>query len=277
MTSDNDNPSPSWFSKLLRPFHSIPENREEINELLQQIHTSRVIDSDALGIMEGALRIMDKSARDIMIPLSQMEILNTDNSLEQCLQTIIETGHSRFPVMGEAGEDICGILLAKDIIAQANYNNQGFDLKSLLRPAHIIPESKRLMVLLREFRGQRYHMAMVIDEYGSISGLITIEDILEEIVGDIEDETDEKEDEPIKALGNGEYSLKTQLAIEDFNERFNSDFSDKDYDTLGGMLINSFGYIPKVGESIEEKQFKFTITESDDRRIICANLKIVDL
>ena len=276
MPNHDDSHAQTWFSRLARFLSSEPETREEIGALLHKSHASKIIDDDALDIMEGALRIMDMQARDIMIPQSQMNVLKINDSLQQCLETITETGHSRFPVISESGEDISGIFLAKDIIGRMAQNEEKFALQPLLRIANIIPESKRLSVLLREFREQRYHMAIVIDEYGGVSGLITIEDILEEIVGEIEDETDEEEISYISKIADNQYSLETQVEIEDFNEYFDCGFSDEDYDTLGGLLTHYFGYLPKASESIQLQQFFFTIVEADERRIIRANLKVID-
>jgi magnesium and cobalt transporter len=193
--SDEKPPSTqaSWLDRLVNILSPTPDNRDQLSAILQKSHDSKVIDRDALEIMEGALRVGETQAREIMIPRSQMELIQSDAKLTEVLQQIIESGHSRFPVVGESSEDIIGILLAKDLLPLVLDSVADIDICSMVRPASIIPESKRLGVLLREFREQRYHMAMVVDEYGSVSGLLTIEDILEEIVGEIEDETDEEE------------------------------------------------------------------------------------
>lgn len=268
--SDDKPPSKQtgWLDRLVHILSPTPDNRDELADVLQKSHESSIIDDDALHIMEGALHISEQHAGDIMIPRSQMEFIRLDTSVEDVFKQITETGHSRFPVVDESADDVKGILLAKDLLSLLTQGLESFDIKSMLRPATIIPETKRLSVLLREFREQRYHMAIVVDEYGSVSGLLTIEDILEEIVGEIEDETDEHEAEEIHTVAENDYVIEAQIEIDDFNERFQSGLSEEEYDTLGGLITSKFGYVPEVNESIELDGFKFTILETDGRRIL---------
>lgn len=270
MNSDDKPPSKqtSWLDRLVNVLSPTPENRDELADVLQKSHESSIIDDDALQIMEGALRMGEQHAGDIIIPRSQMEFIKLDASGEDVLQQITETGHSRFPVVDESADDIKGILLAKDLIPLISEGLESFDLKALMRPATIIPESKRLSVLLREFREQRYHMAVVVDEYGSVSGLLTIEDILEEIVGEIEDETDEEEAECIQSIGENLFLIEAQTEIDDFNEHFSSGLDEDEYDTIGGLITSGLGHLPEVGEFLEMDDFKFEIAEADNRRIL---------
>ncbi len=266
-----------WLTRTHNFFTKQPNSKEEFISTLQHSHYLGVIDDDALDIMEGAIRLMDMQARDIMIPYSQMRTLSIEQDREACLQIITETGHSRFPVIDNDNDEIIGIALAKDFIRSSTESNE-FDLQNILRNPSIIPESKRLSVLLREFREQRYHMAIVIDEYGGISGLITIEDILEEIVGEIEDETDEEEVNLIQVFNTDQgqtYLIQTQLNIEDFNESFNCGLSDDDFDTIGGLLLQQFGRVPLEGDCICIENFKFTVISADERRIISAKLEVI--
>lgn len=267
--SDDKPPSTqaSWMTRLVNLLSPTPDNREQLSAILQKSHESQVIDRDALEIMEGALRVGETHAREIMIPRSQMEVIQSDAKIVDVLPKIIETGHSRFPVVGESSEDIIGILLAKDLLTLVLEDSKNIDICSMVRPATIIPESKRLGVLLREFREQRYHMAMVVDEYGSVSGLLTIEDILEEIVGEIEDETDEEELPQIRRLDDKHWLVEAQTEVEDFNEEFETGLSEEEFDTIGGILTNKLGHLPVVGEKVTIENLKFEVVEADDRKI----------
>ena len=257
----------SWLNRLVHALSPTPESREELATVLQKSHESSVIDDDALQIMEGALRLGEQTAGDIMIPRSQMEVIQIDISAQKFLPQIIDSGHSRFPVIGESSDDVRGILLAKDLIPLLLEGVENLDLEKLLRPATIIPETKRLSLLLREFREQRYHMAVVVDEYGSVAGLVTIEDILEEIVGEIEDETDEEEADQIQLVGENRFAVMATTEVEDFNEYFESSFSNEEYDTIGGLITGHMGHLPKVGETVSVGNMLFKITEADNRRI----------
>ena len=219
-------------------------------------------------MIEGVFQVSEIQSRDIMIPRSHMVCLQADNSYEEMLPVVIESGHSRFPVIGDSRDQIVGILLAKDLLRYSDPGaREDFDIKDVLRSPVFVPESKRLNVLLKEFRSSRNHMAMVVDEYGGIAGLVTIEDVLEQIVGDIDDEHDIEDIGNIRRLGVNRYSLKALTPIEELNGFFNSGFSDDDYDTLAGMLMKEFGHLPKRGESVMIDRFLFKIMSADSRRI----------
>ena len=227
--------------------------------------------------MEGALKVSDLQAREIMIPRSQMNVIEEDFSLEQVLDMVIQSQHSRFPVVGESADDVLGILLAKELLPLVLSGKESFDLKSLLRPATIIPESKRLNILLQEFREHRYHMAIVVDEYGGVSGLLTIEDVLEEIVGEIEDETDEEEAEQISKINDNLYRIEAITEIDDFNEYFDIGFSDDEFDTVGGLVVHKFGRLPDIGESVSIENFDFKVIDGDNRKINLLEVRKNDL
>ncbi|MCK9503223.1 MAG: CBS domain-containing protein [Porticoccaceae bacterium] len=264
---DHQSQEKSWLTRLTQVFSLEPKTQEDVAEVLRTAHSNKILDTEALEIMEGALHVSDQQVREIMVSRSQMVVISVDAAIEDVLAVAIESNHSRFPVIGESMDDIRGILLAKDLLQVALDGKEGFSLHKLLRPATIIPESKRLNVLLREFREQRYHMAVVVDEYGSVSGLVTIEDVLEEIVGDIEDETDDEEDGFIHKREDGSYQVAALTPIEDFNETFKTGFSEEAFDTIGGILLQSFGHFPKVGDSICIENFTFKVLEGDNRQI----------
>ncbi|MDP4917086.1 MAG: CBS domain-containing protein, partial [Haliea sp.] len=229
---------------------------------------NEVIDQDARSIMEGAMKVSDMQARDIMIPRAQMVVIKADCTLQEILPQIIRSAHSRYPVVGETPDDIQGILLAKDLLPEIlSKDHSDFRMEALLRPTVVVPESKRLNVLLREFRENRNHMAIVIDEYGGVAGLVTIEDVLEEIVGDIEDETDVDEDHFIRTIGEGDYFIKALTPIEDFNEHFRTTFSDEEFDTIGGLVIQAFGHMPERNEVTCIQNFEFKVINADQRKI----------
>ena len=255
------------LQKLGDVFSSTPSSGDEIVAMLRHAESESIIDSGVLQIMEGALKVADLQAREIMVPKTQMTVIESDFSLEQILQVVIQSQHSRFPVIGESSDDIEGILLAKELLPLVLSGKESFDLKSLLRPATIIPESKRLNVLLQEFREQRYHMAIIVDEYSGVSGLLTIEDVLEEIVGEIEDETDEHEPEQILQMAENCYSVEAITTIDDFNEFFDVGIPDDDCDTIGGLVINAFGHLPNIGEKIQIDNFDFKVLNCDNRKV----------
>ncbi|MEH6529538.1 MAG: transporter associated domain-containing protein [Porticoccus sp.] len=269
MTDDDPSSSQdqSWLGKLTNVFSSEPKSRDELALILRAAYESKVIDHDALEIIEGALNVSDQQVREIMMPRSQMVVIQKKARLEDILKLVIESSHSRFPVIGESADDIIGILLAKELLPLILDGRESFDLNNVVRPATIIPESKRLNVLLREFREQRYHMAIVVDEYGGIAGLVTIEDILEEIVGEIEDETDEEESAMIRPQQDGSYLIEALTPIDDFNERFDVGISDDEFDTIGGIIVQAFGRMPKIDETIEVNGFTFRIAEGDNRQV----------
>jgi len=269
MTDDDPSSSQdqSWLGKLTNVFSSEPKSRDELALILRAAYESKVIDHDALEIIEGALNVSDQQVREIMMPRSQMVVIKKEASLEDTLKLVIESSHSRFPVIGESADDIIGILLAKELLPLILDGRENFNLNNVVRPATIIPESKRLNVLLREFREQRYHMAIVVDEYGGIAGLVTIEDILEEIVGEIEDETDEEESAMIRSQQDGSYLIEALTPIDDFNEHFDVGISDDEFDTIGGIIVQAFGRMPKVDETVEVNGFMFRIAEGDNRQV----------
>ncbi|MFV9656174.1 HlyC/CorC family transporter [Pseudomonas sp. NY15366] len=264
----SSNEQKSWFNKLTQAFAHEPRNRQELLEVLREAHQNKLLDSEALAIVEGAIQVADLQVRDIMVPRSQMISIKANQSPREFLPAIIDAAHSRYPVVGESLDDVIGILLAKDLLPLILQSEQpNFNIKDLLRPATFVPESKRLNVLLREFRANHNHMAVVIDEYGGVAGLVTIEDVLEQIVGDIEDEHDVEEDGYIKPLPSGDYLIKALTPIDSFNETFDSQFSDDEYDTVGGLVMNAFGHLPKRNEVTEIGEFRFRVLNADSRRI----------
>ncbi|AEB60118.1 magnesium/cobalt efflux protein CorC [Ectopseudomonas mendocina] len=264
----SSNEQKSWFNKLTQAFAHEPRNRQELLEVLREAHQNKLLDSEALAIVEGAIQVADLQVRDIMVPRSQMISIKASQTPREFLPAIIDAAHSRYPVIGESLDDVIGILLAKDLLPLILQGEQpNFNIKDLLRPATFVPESKRLNVLLREFRANHNHMAVVIDEYGGVAGLVTIEDVLEQIVGDIEDEHDVEEDGYIKPLPSGDYLIKALTPIDSFNETFDSQFSDDEYDTVGGLVMNAFGHLPKRNEVTEIGEFRFRVLNADSRRI----------
>jgi magnesium and cobalt transporter len=264
----SDKSDRSWLEKIALVFSSEPKTREELSEVLELARDNEVIDDDAQSIIKGAMQVADLQARDIMVPRSHMQVIKADASLAEILPQIIQSAHSRYPVIGESPDDILGILLVKDLLPQIlEPDSEDFDLTRLLRPCNVVPESKRLNVLLREFRQNRNHMAIVIDEYGGVAGLVTIEDVLEEIVGEIEDETDLETDAFIRKLGNGDYIVRALTPIEEFNEEFGVDFSDDEFDTIGGLVMQQFGYLPGHNESTTIEGLEFQVVNADKRKI----------
>jgi magnesium and cobalt transporter len=244
-----------------------PYTRADLEGLLELAAENEVIDEDAKTIMEGALTVGEMQARDVMIPRAQMVVIRAGATLEEVLPQIIHTGHSRYPVVGEGTDDVLGILLAKDLLPFVLNPDASFDISALLRSAVIVPESKRLNVLLREFRQARNHMAIVIDEYGGVAGLVTIEDVLEEIVGEIEDETDTDEEIHIRKLTEDSYFVQALTPVEDFNEAFDVEFSDEEFDTIGGLVLQAFGRLPTRNETIDFDGFEFRVINSDQRKL----------
>ena len=258
---------PTLLERLSAFLTREPEDREELLELLHGAFEHKLLDADALSMIEGVLSVSEMTVRDIMIPRSQMDVVSQEDAPPEFFPLVLETRHSRFPVIGENKDDVVGILLAKELL---NYyaNPEGFDLHDTLRPAVFVPESKRLNVLLRDFRANRNHMAIVVDEYGGVSGLVTIEDVLEQIVGDIEDEYDFDESEDnIIAEANGRFRVKAQTEIGDFNEHFGTDFADDEFDTVGGLVLQAFGRLPKRGESTTIGGLRFRVIRADSRRL----------
>jgi magnesium and cobalt transporter len=265
-TSDNPD-SKTWLQRLFSSPLKAPKSRQELLQIIKHAAENEVVDEEALQIIEGALDVANQQVREIMIAKAQMVCIQAEEAPEKFLPKVIESGHSRFPVIGDTGDDIKGILLAKDLLPLVLKGSENFDLNSVLRTANIIPESKRLNILLKEFRENRYHMALVIDEYGGISGLITIEDILEEIVGDIEDETDDEEEAFIRQVSENDFILKALTPILAFNEHFKQSFNDEEFDTIGGLVMQAFGHVPKRNETATINGFHFRVLYSDNRKI----------
>jgi magnesium and cobalt transporter len=258
----------TWLDRLGQAFSGEPQDREELVEVLRDAQKRDLFDTEVLAIIEGALQVGDLRVRDIMIPRSQMVVIEEDSSPEDFIAMVIESGHSRFPVIGDNRDEVEGILLAKDLLAYfASRGKKDFDFADVTRPVVYIPESKRLNVLLNEFRASRNHMAIVADEYGGVSGLVTIEDVLEQIVGEIDDEHDIAEDGFIKRLNSGEFTVKALTPIDDFNEYFKTSFSETEFDTIGGLVIQAFGHLPNRGESVDIDQVNFRILRADQRRV----------
>ena len=270
--SDDNPPSRSWLDKISRLFQESPQDREQLIEVLKTAEENALINPELLSMMIGVMLISELQARDIMIPRPEMAVLDEEMHFETMLKNVVEAGHSRFPVIGDNRDDIEGIILAKDLLrfsAESVANPVSkFSLKDFLRPAVIIPESKRLDALLKEFRSNRNHMAIVVDEYGGVAGLITIEDVLEQIVGEIEDEFDiDDDDDNIHQIGENRFNVKARVEIEEFNEYFKCQLSDEEYDTIGGILMQAFGHMPARGETVIIDMLKFEIISADTRRI----------
>jgi magnesium and cobalt transporter len=260
----------SLIARLRRAIKGEPWSREEIHDIIQQSESD--IDAEEKSMLTGVLEVSETQVRDVMIPRSQMVVIDIDDDIDAMIKVIVDSGHSRFPVMGEDRDEVLGVLLAKDLLRYFGRRaGQEVPIRELLRPAAVIPESKRLNALLKEFRASHNHMAIVVDEYGGVSGLLTIEDVLEEIVGDIDDEHDPEEDAFIRAEGdrNGRpsFAVRALTRIEDFNEFFECELSDEEYDTIGGLVMHELGRLPRRGESIDFGGFEFAVTKADKRRI----------
>ena len=256
----------SWLERLGKVFSDEPESREELITVLKDAQSQGVLDADALLMIEGVLDVSEARVRDIMIPRPQIEIIDANDSLESILETMLESSHSRYPVMLD--KEIVGILLAKDVlraVVKGELNDKD-DLQKIYREANFIPESKRLNVLLREFKSSRNHLALVVDEYAELAGLVTIEDVLEQIVGDIEDEHDITEDECIQKRAGGAYSVQALTTIEEFNQFFSTEIETENTETMGGFLSSELGHVPVVGEEIETHGIVFRVLKASDRR-----------
>lgn len=253
-----------WLSDL---FSDEPNDRTELMEMLRDAADRQLMDGEALNIIFGALQVSEMQARDIMIPRSQLVYLEDELTPEALLEKIIESQHSRYPVIGDDLDDVKGILHAKDLLRLALDRDKDFDIKDWIRTAAVIPESKRLNVLLQDFRSTRNHMAVVVDEYGHVSGVVTIEDVLEQIVGDIEDEHDVDDDSFVKQIDGKTFNVKATTTVEDFNEYFDLDIDDEEFDTIGGVVLKAFGHLPERGETVEIAEHEFTVLNADSRRV----------
>jgi magnesium and cobalt transporter len=258
---------PTWLKRLSALLMRQPEDREQLVELLHSSYERNLLDSDALSMIEGVLQVAELQARDIMIPRGQVDVINITETPEKFIPFVIETGHSRFPVVEENRDDVIGILLAKDLL-RYYAGAEEFNVRDMLRPAVFIPESKRLNILLKDFRANRNHMAIVVDEYGGVAGLVTIEDVLEQIVGDIEDEYDfDETEDDIIIEKNGAHRVKASTVMSKFNQAFGTNFSSEDYDTVGGLALASFGRLPKRGEQLAIEGLNFKVLRADSRRL----------
>jgi len=266
----------SWIKRLRQVFGREPEDKEQLVRTLQDAKKRALLDSEALTMMEGVMQVAELRVRDIMIPRAQMAVVARDDSLEQVLAVAVESAHSRFPVIGDDRSEVVGIMLAKDLLGYCGDNGaRRFNMRDLLRAAVFVPESKRLNVLLKEFRTSRNHMAIVVDEYGAAAGLVTIEDVLEQIVGEIEDEHDFNEGISILKRSEHEFTAKAHTPIEDFNEFFGADFEDEDFDTIGGLVVNALGHLPKRGEKVEIGRFQFKVLRADSRKIHLLSIQLL--
>jgi magnesium and cobalt transporter len=258
-----------WLKKIAQGFVGEPQDRTELVALLRQASQRGLVEADALGMLEGVLEVGDLQVRDIMIPRAQMVFVRRDDPFAKLLPVVVESGHSRFPVMDEDRDDIVGILLAKDLLRLYSSDvRERFDIREYMRPVVFVPESKRLNVLLKEFRRNRNHMALVVDEYGGVSGLVTIEDVIEQIVGEIDDEFDVEDDHNIRKEAERQFTVRGVTRIEEFNEYFGAHLSEEEgFDTVAGLLMKEFGRLPRRGDAATIDGFEFRVTRADRRRI----------
>ena len=268
MTKDI-NTTGRWLKRLTQTFAAEPQNRQQLLEILREARTRGLLEADALPMLEGVLEVSDLQVRDIMVPRAQMAFVRRDDPVSRILPTVVESGHSRFPVMDQDRDDIVGILLAKDLLRLSNDGaRERFDIREFMRPAVFVPESKRLNVLLKEFRGSRNHMAIVVDEYGGVAGLVTIEDVIEQIVGEIDDEFDAEDDQNIRKEGERLFVVRGVTRIGEFNEYFGAHLSEEEgFETVAGLLMKQFGHLPRRGETAGIGGFEFRVVRADRRRI----------
>ena len=265
----------TWLERLSNAFSGEPKNRQDLFVILQEAYENEIMDADALHMIRGALKVSDLQVRQVMIPRAQMRVIPKDAQLEEILAIIVESGHSRFPVVGEDKDEIEGVLLAKDLVKFFAKSEGEFQIETYLRDAVVVPESKRVNILLNEFRTSRNHMAIIIDEYGGVAGLVTIEDLLEEIVGEIDDETDGEEDPMVSEIGENIFKIQALYPIVEFNEQFNSKFPHDEFDTIGGMIVNSEGRLPIVGDEVSFDKWKFKVISCDNRRLEILELEVL--
>ena len=266
MDGSESSHKPTLLERLSMMLLREPEDREQLISLLHSAYERNLLDADALSMMEGVIQVSERQVREIMIPRAQMDVIDISQPPEKFIPHVIETAHSRFPVIEGDKDNIIGILLAKDLLRY--YAGEEFDVRDMLRPAVFVPESKRLNILLRDFRSNRNHIALVVDEYGGVCGMVTIEDVLEQIVGDIADEYDFDEDEDnIIRQDDAHWRVKADTEIEDFNQAMGTDFSDEDYDTVGGLILKAAGQLPKRNERVQIGDWQFTVLHADSRRL----------
>lgn len=273
---EESSPLERILNRLKHLFGVGPITRDKLIESLTCAQSQGLLDQDALDMIQRVLQVSDMQVRDIMIPRPKMVVVDRDSAPETFLPVLIESAHSRFPVIDGDRDKVIGILLAKDVLRYFNAPDSSFNMREMLRPAVFVPESKRLNVLLTEFRASRNHMAIVVDEYGGVAGLVTIEDVLEQIVGDIEDEHDtEEEEDLIRQRGPNEYIVKALTPLEDFNEYFQTSFDTEGTDTVGGVVVQGFGHVPKRGESVELERLRFDVLNADSRRVHLLKVHLV--
>ncbi|EGU44836.1 putative hemolysin [Vibrio ichthyoenteri ATCC 700023] len=266
----------SFFVRLGQLFQGDLKDRQELVDVIRDSEENDLIDHDTRDMLEGVMEIAEMRVRDIMIPRSQMVTVERTDDLDALVALITDAQHSRYPVISEDKDHVEGILLAKDLLKYLGSDSAEFNIEQVIRPAVVVPESKRVDRLLKEFREERYHMAIVVDEFGGVSGLVTIEDILEEIVGDIEDEFDDEEELDIRQLSKHTYAVKALTTIEEFNETFGTSFSDEEVDTVGGLVMTTFGHLPTRGEVVEIDHYSFKVTAADNRRVIQLQVTVPD-
>ena len=267
--SKDINSTGKWLKRLTQSFAAEPQDRQQLLEILREARTRGLLDADALPMLEGVLEVSDLQVRDIMVPRAQMVFVRRDDPASRILPTVVESGHSRFPVMDEDRDDIVGVLMAKDLLRLvSNEARERFDIREFMRPAVFVPEAKRLNVLLKEFRGSRNHMAIVVDEYGGVAGLVTIEDVIEQIVGEIDDEFDVEDDQNIRKEGERAFLVRGVTRIEEFNEYFGAHLSEGEgFETVAGLLMKQLGRLPRRGEAANIEGFEFRVMRADRRRI----------
>jgi magnesium and cobalt transporter len=274
MSEEQSGEHRSWLERLGHFLAGEPEDREDLLVFLRDAQKRQLLDPEALFMIEGVMQFSELRVRDIMIPRAQMVVVPQDAELETIFPLVIESAHSRYPVIGEDRAEVVGILLVKDLLVHSLKNKERL-VQEVMRPALFVPESKRLNILLKEFRSTRSHMAIVVDEYGAAAGLVTIEDVLEQIVGDIEDEHDFGEEEYIFRKGGQEYTLKALTPIDEFNDYFATDLNDEEFDTIGGLIVHRLGHLPRRGERVDIGRFRFVVLRADDRRVHLLKLMIM--
>jgi len=268
-------PQKSLIDRVGQFLSGEPKDQDDLLEILKDAQEKHLLDSEALSMIEGVLHFSEMRVRDIMIPRVQMHVVSKDLSIEAVFPLALEYGHSRFPVIEDDRSKVEGVLLAKDLLAYA-LENKNMTVADVMRPVSVVPESKRLNVLLKEFRTERNHMAIVVDEYGMTAGLVTIEDVLEQIVGEIEDEHDGQEEEYVQKSSDKRFTIKALMPIDEFNEYFSADLKDDEHDTVGGFVVHQLGYMPKKGDKLEHGRFRFEVMHADDRRLFLLKLKLLE-
>jgi magnesium and cobalt transporter len=268
----------SWLERLSQAFSGEPRNREELIEELRNAKENGLLDGETLEMLEGTLNMSSKQAVDVMVPRAKVISISADANLDEAVAIVLESGHSRYPIHGDTEDKIVGMLLAKDLLKAMSSSARSFKLLELMRPIHLIPESKKLNVLLREFKSGRRHMAIVVDEYGGVAGLVTIEDVLEEIVGEIDDEHDaeDKVEQRIHVQADGSFLVQALTPLEEFNSRFETAFDETQTDTIGGIVVEALGHLPERGEAVELAGLRFEVAKADDRRLLSLRVRVAE-